>query len=510
MVKKFGILVIIFIILLGSLFWYANETNPYDSHNFVKQPYATYIDSVGNIQIKKQHNLQYIAVPQILAIVVNQLGEFARIVPNRFHPEIAFKGSEEQIIEQIHQQRFNVDKPYVISAGHFAELYVRNFGIFYNAIVDPRFAISDKDWEIRQRVTLQTMAVDLELLRQAGKEKTTFFPVSPTGYMGVNLYAEPSDSLHAIVWTLSALSDEQFLPMSFPASVSARPLKTQQAAKKLIQEYHQSLTQAINDYLEYGIDPNTGIIKKGLLLAGARDQVDRPNSFFDNVIMWNTARLGKQLGLKIVCPLVISQKFTFSSIPPRDDITCDFEKWKQNIITAFWDEKTGVFLDDLSEESIKNHIYSGDAFIVTSTQFLDFSKEEDKQKIEKEIDYVQKNHFDKPFPLRYAKNDQPERMHFWQRYFAPEYMGKTLWSHWGIEYIKTLILLSKDHPEYLAAAKQGLDSYKQNIEKYGGYPELYRLNGNIYQTVFYKSLLHAGWVVNYEQAKMMLAATIKK
>ena len=73
-----------------------------------------------------------------------------------------------------------------------------------------------------------------------------------------------------------------------------------------------------------------------------------------------------------------------------------------------------------------------------------------------------------------------------------------------MEYIKTLILLSKDNPQYLVDAKNGLDAYAKNIVKFGGYPELYDLRGNMYQTVFYKSLLHTGWVVNYEEAKMML------
>jgi hypothetical protein len=219
----------------------------------------------------------------------------------------------------------------------------------------------------------------------------------------------------------------------------------------------------------------------------------RQSSFYDNVIAWSTAKIVIDLGINVKIPYNYCSKSS----------ECELEGWKQKIINAFWDEKTGIFIDDLSQDSIKNHIYSGDAFIVTSTKFLDISNKSDREKIEKEISYVEKNKLDQPFPLRYAVKDNPDKLYFFNKYFATSYMGKTIWSHWGMEYIKTLILLSQYDRDYDNMAKKFLDLYKNNIEKYGGYPELYDEKGNIYETAAYKSLLHTGWIINYEEAKMM-------
>jgi hypothetical protein len=72
-----------------------------------------------------------------------------------------------------------------------------------------------------------------------------------------------------------------------------------------------------------------------------------------------------------------------------------------------------------------------------------------------------------------------------------------------MEYIKTLIYLSNDNPKLLLDAKKYLTIYKNNIEKYGGYPEVYDSNGKILKTRIYRSVLHNGWVINYEQTKML-------
>jgi hypothetical protein len=72
-----------------------------------------------------------------------------RIIKARFHQEKPLLGSEQAIIEQIHITRFSQNNPYVITGGHFSPLFVRNLGIFYNAILDPRLPSTDHDWLLR-------------------------------------------------------------------------------------------------------------------------------------------------------------------------------------------------------------------------------------------------------------------------------------------------------------------------------------------------------------------------
>lgn len=492
----FGLFVILFLFL--TVLWYADASNPYGNNSFVVAPFSTFIDAKGNLELKQKYSVVVYKVPSWIALIIDQLQEFGRIVPNRFLPENKLPGTVSKIINEIHNIRFNSQKPYVISAGHFGELYVRNFGIFYSAMVDPRFGFSQNDWINREKVTLQTVALDLELLRQSGREYTSFTPISPHGYVGVNIYQSPSDSLFAVLWTLHALTDNTFISNIFPGTSPEYTLQTVDAGKKLFAKYNKNLSSAVDQYLTEIIDPKTGIIKTNIYLSSARDQIMRQSSFYDNVVAWGTARMATSSGLAITCPAIIQKNGA-----------CDFDNWKQKIITAFWDDKDGIFLDDLSKESIKNHVYSGDAFIVTSAQFLDLNNPKEKSMLEKEIAYVQKNNLDKPFPLRYAIKDQPDKLYFFDKYFATSYMGESIWSHWGMEYIKTLILLSKDNPIYIEQAKNALNKYTQNIQTYGGYPELYDKYGKIFQTSVYRSLLHTGWVVNYEETQIMLKGVTK-
>ncbi len=513
MKKLFIILgIIILILFLGGL--YTNLVNPYSPNTLVKPFFTTSVNENGDILIKKANNLNYIHTP--FDWDFHLMTTAFRVFGDARFSEKPFCCTEQQIIEKIHNERFDVSKPYVTSGGHFSELYPRNFGIFYNSVLDGRTALSDADWVKRQRTTLQTIATDLELMKKAGKTYPQFELISPNTFIGNRIYTDQSDSIFGVLWTLEALTKDDFLSSIFPASVSAKPLQTKAAGQQLLSEYREPLQDIINNYLQSVITPKTGLIKTDITLSSARDGIRRQSSFYDNVIAWSTAKLAIDLGLQIQCPAVIAsaakqsslKEIATGSLSLRNDTNCDFAAWKQKIITAFWDDQTGIFLDDLSQDSKENHIFSGDEFIVTSTQFLDLKNPKEKEMLERMIAYVKKEKLDDPFPLQYAKKDQPDRFYWAVRTFMTtdktSYMARSIWSHWGMEYIKTLILLSDDHPEYLADAKKQLGSYKNNIEKYGGYPELYDTQGNIFTTPFYKSLLHTGWVVNYEEAKMML------
>jgi len=398
----------------------------------------------------------------------------------KFKKEPKLHGSEEEIIKQIHDIRFNEKNPYVITGGHFDQLFVRNLGIFFNALLDPRITTSHEDWTQRQEITLKTIALDLEVFKQAGKDYTTIVHVKNNIFTGYNFYTRPSDSLFAILYALCALTDDDFIGTVFPAKkLIKKKLQTQKAAKELYDNYKETLKHLIKTYLAEIIDEKTGLVKKTITLASARDGIKRESSFYDNVIAWATIRLAKKLQL-----YSMSDK--------------EFETWKKRIVKTFWDEKEGIFLDDLSKMSLEQKLFSADSFIVTSTGFLDFSKNEERKYLSNMVTYVQKKRLDTPFPLHYSRNDVPYKLYWQVRYFAPTYMGTSIWSHWGMEYIKALIYVGQ-----FSEAKKQLDRYKQNIERYGGYPELYDSNGNILNSRLYHSVLHNGWVINYEQTKML-------
>lgn len=415
-----------------------------------------------------------------------------RIIKARFQQEKRLTGTEQTIIEQIHKARFGTDNPYVITGGHFSPLFVRNLGIFYNALLDPRLPSTDDDWLLRQQIALKTVAFDLSIFALAGKDFTTIYPVKKNIFTCYNVYTRPSDSLFAILYTLHALTDDTFIETLFPAKkMTKRKLQTSKAANKLLKDYRKVLQELITNYYTEIIDTKTGLIKKDILLASARDGLKRQSSFYDNVILWSTIRLANKLNL-----YQITQQ--------------ELSLWKKRIIQAFWDEKHGIFLDDLSSFAKQEVLFSADSFIVLSTGFFTHANTSDMQFLKRIIAYVKKHKLDHPFPLHYSIMDLSKNLYGHVRRIAPTYMGTSIWSHWGMEYIKALLSISRGNDRYLADAKKHIGAYKRNIEYYGGYPEVYDRTGRLLTHHFYRSVLHNGWVINYEQVKMLYGQIVKE
>jgi len=445
-------------------------SNPYLNSSF-QTPFVAKIQN--NQIILNQTNQIYVINNPIISFFRFAQGGI-RIVIASFDNEKPILGSVQYIISQIHKERFDPSKPYVISAGHFSDFYLRNIGIFYNSVLDPCIPSSQIDWEKREKITTQTIALDLAVLKKVKTEPTTFSSIWPNVYVPLNIFTRPSDSLYSALYTLYSMQNPQ------KNTSSCHRLQTQQVGKKLLAENRTNLIRLFQQYQRDVLDQKTGLVKKDITLSSERDSVRRQSSFYDNVIFWATMKLANDLGL-------VNR--------PNDY----FANLQNKIIDAFWDGKNRLFLNDLSKESQNQHIFSGDEFIVIQTHFLDINNSEDKKMLMQMISYVEKNKLDQPFPLRLAKHDDYKNLYFWVWFGAPMYAGESIWSHWGMEYIKALILTDdKDR------AKKFLDIYSANIKKYGGYPEVYDKKGNILHSLLYKSLLHTGWVINYEEAKSIL------
>lgn len=485
--------ILIFLIVGAS---YSSVTNPYSKLGMADTPFDFILKNNNQYSLHVIDPPVYISTPTLFGYVSLQSFQASfRILGEAWvSKERPLPGKIDEIIARIHSKRYDTTKPYVISAGNFSELYTRNLGIFYNAALDNRFAFSKTDWENREKSITSTLAFHLTILEQAGKEFTTLYPVWGNTFTGVNVYSEPSDSLFAAFYTLRAMTDDKFISTRSPAPGhdALYPVQISEIGFSLLEKYKHLLEKTTNKYLADIIDPATGLIKKDLLLSSARDQIERQSSFYDNVIAWSTASMAEELGLTIDCPQILTK-----------NNHCDFAAWKNRILLSFWDEKEGIFLDDLSETSLAEKTFSSDAFIVISTRFLDLNSKKERDMLIKEIAYIQKNKLDRPLPLRYAMKDQNEKLHLAVKTCASSYMGETSWSHWGMEYIKALILLAPYNHYYLKQAHSALKVYKQKIEEYGGYPEVYDKNGVPYETWCYRSLLHTGWVVNFEQTRMM-------
>jgi hypothetical protein len=143
------------------------------------------------------------------------------------------------------------------------------------------------------------------------------------------------------------------------------------------------------------------------------------------------------------------------------------------------------------------------------TGFLDPKDSKEKLYYIRSVDYIQKEKLDEPFGLKYQQTNRSEREYPAVRFFAPDYGGTAIWSNWGMEYIKLLTLLTQSTGDvrFVIKARQQLTEYSKRMIQYRGYPEVYFPNGNMFSNLLYKSVRQTGWVVSFEQARMMTEET---
>jgi hypothetical protein len=113
--------------------------------------------------------------------------------------------------------------------------------------------------------------------------------------------------------------------------------------------------------------------------------------------------------------------------------------------------------------------------------------------------------------LKYQAEAGGRKQYFWAKIGFASYQRDAIWSNWGMEYIKTLLLLYQHTGEhrYLKTADRHIKAYEDAMLRDGGFPELYDTNGKFFETFFVRSIRLTGWVIGFEQARAMRKA-IKK
>lgn len=490
--KHIIFLVVSFAILLAI---FAFLTNPYNRLTIVKNPYNTYLVTERTLELEKEYEItaKQDRISKSLCWMKKGVHISANtVLPNR----VTSKTNENGIINELYNLRFDSNKPYIIAGDHFSMLYVRNLGVFYYPALDPRTAVYEQDWLERQKLLLKTTALSLDIFSQTGDVTTTIVPFSAQSYCAIDVFSYPSDTLYSLLYALYTMSrdyykDEiHFLPSDHGTIFE---LYTKPAAFKLLAEYENDLASLLQTYENKIIDPTTGLVRKDLHLSGTKDITIRESAFYDNVIYWRTLDLAMKLG-------VIE-----TDLP-------QLKQLKETIVTTFWNESDGYFLEDLSEESLTHGQYSSDWLVVLFTDFLDPKIPQERIYYERAISYIQDNEIDEPFGLRYDNVNDRHRLHFFPRLLLPSYGGSAIWSNWGMDYIRALLMLYKEtgDKEYVQEAKKQLDSYHDNILKYRGFPEVYNSKGNLLKNPFYESMRNTGWVVNYVQVRELYKEIQKK
>lgn len=465
-------------------------TNPFSKFSIIKLPFRIRLDQTAHQIIDKNEKLKVRNGRLWRLFAVYQCGLY--ILTTRYFYSPSAKGSSvDRIIEDIHRFRYNPRKLLLISGDHFNGLFVRNLGVFYYPVLDRTLPSTNQDWNDRQSIYLQTVAYALGVYKKDPRLTTTIVSMGPMAATCVNFYAYPSDSLYGILYALAALNGAQ----------DARPynygqeylrLDTKKATRRLLHQYRSTLKQLYENYQVTVFDHDSQLIDKKIHLSGAKDITRRQSAFYDNVIYWKTSELAMKLNI-----IPNDQKF--------------LNVLKRTIIETFWLEKEGYFLEDLSTEGIKNNYYSSDWLIVLATGFLDPTREDERHYFTRPIDYIQKNKIDHPFAIKYQQDTRAHRQFLAVRLAVASYGGDAIWSFWGMEYIKTLILLycATGEKRYKATARRHLDIYEAKMIENKGFPEVYDNKGKLLQTPLYRSIRQTGWVIGFEQAREMYRALCK-
>jgi phosphatidylglycerophosphate synthase len=355
-----GLVVVIFLFSVYSI-----AASPYSSDSFVQTPFTTsYRD--GQI-ILIEHYTPHIYHSWYMSTVA-YLEQLVTVFWDRIRSPEEPPGNVQSIIANIHAQRFDPSKPYLISGDQFDGLYLRNLSTFYQDLLDPRTALSPVDWRNRERIALQSLAYGLSATQQLKFPVTTLLPISPRGVIAVNFWNYPSDTMFSLFEQIQSLENN-------PA--------TRHATLLLQQQYKSGLLAAYQNYITTVRDPRTGLVRSNIHLSSARDSVQRQSSFYDNVILWKTEQLAAQLG--------------FANISSNS-----LTALRQTIIRRYWNKSAGYFIDDMSKDG--RNAYSSDWLIALPLGFLNPSNPADRSKLEQISVYIDKQHLASPLPIRYTTN----------------------------------------------------------------------------------------------------------
>jgi len=462
-------------------------TNPFTRLSIIRLPFRIKLDREvhetidNNARIKVKNNWFW----RLFAIY--QSGLYI-LTTRYFHSPASKGGTVDHVIADIHALRYDPNKLLLISGDHFNGLFVRNLGVFYYPMLDRMIPSDEEDWQRRQAVYLQSVAYALGVFAKSPTLTTTIVSMGPYSATCVNFYAYPSDALYGILYALAALNGkESATPYQYAAATLQ--LDTKPATKRLLSEYMDTLQLLYRGYKDKVLDSETGLISRGVHLSGAKDITRRRSAFYDNVIFWKTTQLAMTLG-----------------IIPKDKKY--LARLKKTIIETFWLEDKGYFLEDLSDEGMQYSYYSSDWLIVLSTGFLNPLDPDESEYYKRSIDYIQQQKIDQPFAIKYQQDTRAHRQFLAVRLAVASYGGDAIWSFWGMEYIKALLLLYKQTGEakYKKAARYHLNKYEAKMIENGGFPEVYDAKGDLLQTPFYRSIRQTGWVIGFEQAGQMYRA----
>jgi len=217
--------------------------------------------------------------------------------------------------------------------------------------------------------------------------------------------------------------------------------------KKLIKKYQSFLERQAKIYWEIIWDKRLGTVRQDIHFAAAKDMVKRQASCYDTCMVGMLARDLQALSLK-------------------NPIEANISKL---LMKRYFAKE--YFLDDLS----------GRKYLSADAQIFPFwtGLIDDKKILKKIIAAVHAKKMDRPFPIKHTERRIKKIERLQGRLFVPNYQGSTIWTQVGALWIE---LVSQIDP---ALAQKYIRQYKNHIEKYQTFFEVFHPNGKPYQSLLY-------------------------
>ena len=227
-------------------------------------------------------------------------------------------------------------------------------------------------------------------------------------------------------------------------------------AKGLLLKHKFFLGKEIRRAFFDSFDADTGLIKKNAYFSSMKDNALRRSSVYNNSMI---AMLSNDIDY-------------FGLYNPFKSYN-----FKKIIKDNFW---TGnYFLDDLSGLDY----IAGDANVFPYWTGLFDSK----KMIKLSLDAIRQDGLDKPFPLKYTKENMGSYL-FLNSILVPNYEGNAIWTNLGQCFIDVVKKIGKE--------KEYVNQYIKNVEKYKNYLEVYNPDGTPYKTLFYYADVAMLWSSN--------------
>lgn len=209
------------------------------------------------------------------------------------------------------------------------------------------------------------------------------------------------------------------------------------------------LEKQLRGYCKGLLDQRTGNLRSGIRYAELRDAVNYDRSAYSITLIARMAECVKILKLDGF-PYLASH---YRSVLLNDYWNGDF--FKADFVTDVWSSECGLM-----------------------PFYLDIV--DDKEKIQKTFDYIDKEKLAEPYPMKYCK--QEDKFNFrWGmgKHLMPNYTGTSIWTWQGSWYLH--LLKRYNHPDYEKHYKK----FSELIERHGTYPEMVGPKGEWFKTPIY-------------------------